>query len=65
MKWFCDGAHMVVCPYCIENNKATLTNDCKTFFYCNRRFLPSYHQYKKKITEKTSSKIKLKGMLHL
>jgi len=39
---------MVVCPYCIENNKVTLTNDCKTFFYCNRKFLPSYHQYKKK-----------------
>ena len=31
-------------PHCMENNKAiTLMNDCKAFFYCHRRFLPSCH----------------------
>jgi len=37
----------LVYSYCMKNNKAfTLINSGKAFFfYCCRRFLPSYHQY--------------------
>jgi hypothetical protein len=39
----------LVCPYCIENNKAfTLANRGKaSFFYCHRRFLPLNNRYRK------------------
>jgi len=39
----------LVCPYCMENNKAfTLANGGKaSFFYCHRRFLPLNHRYRK------------------
>jgi len=38
----------LVCPYCMENNKAfTLTNRAKTFFfYYHRWFLPTNHGYR-------------------
>jgi len=42
----------LACPYCIENNKAfTLTNRGKTsfYFYCQRRFFPTDHKYRKNI----------------
>jgi len=40
---------MLVCPYCMENNKAfTLTNRGKaSFFYCHRHLLPPNHRYRK------------------
>jgi hypothetical protein len=43
----------LVCPYCMENNKAfTLTNGGKaSFFYCRRRFLPPNHRYRKNIKD--------------
>jgi len=39
----------LVCPYCMENNKAfTLANRGKaSFFDCHRRFLPLHHKYRK------------------
>ena len=39
----------LVCPYCMENNKAfMLTNEGKAFFfYCHHRFLPPNHRYRK------------------
>lgn len=39
---------MVVCPYCIENNKVTLTNDCKTFFIATESFYQVIINTKKK-----------------
>jgi hypothetical protein len=41
----------LACPYCMENNKAfTQINRGKTsFFYCQLRFLPTAHKYRKNI----------------
>jgi len=46
-RWSTHGK--LVCPYCMENNKAfTLTNGGKaSSFYCRRRFLPPNHRYRK------------------
>jgi len=44
----------IACPYCMENNKAfMITNGGKAsfFFYCNRRFLPSNHRFRKNIED--------------
>jgi len=43
----------LVCPYCMENNKAfTLANGGKaSFFDCHRRFLPLNHRYRKNIKD--------------